>query len=380
MQAIEIRSTSRQTAECSDIVLREGPLVRLLFRPQLVENAIDPVACLNGRFVYQRKGKSDEWQDADCPSLRSLKRGEHFDLEVKSGELLLLMRELGALYRYHQRQGIPSGKVQLVRIGTNLARLLELSETELHEFLSHNSADAMQTLRRVLGWVATNPIAAERLAETDLSDVNALLGLANLRAVLRIWKCNADNASEEFWQEVFKQHAFILSQIFAYPIAIINDKAYVGGKGVDNLHGSLVDFLGRVPASGSAVLIEIKTPKTSLLSREYRDEVYAPSFQLSGAISQVLHYRETLLSNLSHLVKGRPGVLSTSEPRCVVIAGNAAEQLTDEARKGSFERIRERLFGVTVITYDELFNRVETLVQLLEQSGAETGNASPGGE
>ena len=209
------------------------------------------------------------------------------------------------------------------------------------------------------------------MTDTDLSDVNALVGLANLRAVLRIWKDNVDNAAEEFWQGVFKRHAFILSQIFAYPIAVICDKAYVGGKRVDNLHGSLLDFLGRVPASGSAVLIEIKTPRTPLLGAEYRDEVFPLSSHVGGAIAQVLHYRETLLSNLSHLVKGRPGLLSTSEPRCVVIAGNAEEQLTDEGRKGSFERARERLFGVTVITYDELFGRVAGLIELLERSGAE---------
>jgi hypothetical protein len=52
----------------------------------------------------------------------------------------------------------------------------------------------------------------------------------------------------------------------------------------------------------------------------------------------------------------------------VVIAGNAERQLTDDARKGSFERARERLFGVIVITYDELFGRVTGLIQLLERA------------
>lgn len=370
---MEIRSTSRYTADCSDIVLREGPFVRLVFRPQLVENSNDPEACLKGRFIYQRKGKKDEWQDVDSPMLTSIKREEHFELEVKSSELLLLLKDLGALYRVHRRQGLPSGKVQFVRLEANLAKLLDLGKQELHDFLSRNSADAMETLRRVLGWMAKNPGAAERLAETDttLSEVNALLGLANLRAVHRIWENNSDNRKEEFWQEVFKSHAFILSQIFAYPIAIICDKAYVGGKLIDNFHGNLLDFLGHVPSSGSAVLIEIKTPQTPLLGGEYRDDVYAQSSELSGAIGQVLHYRETLLSELNHLVKGRSGVLSTSEPRCLVIAGNASKQLTDEARKGSFERVRERLFGVTVVTYDELFGRVEGLIKLLERSGAE---------
>jgi hypothetical protein len=370
METVEIKSTSRRTADCSDILLRDGPLVRLIFRPQLVENPNDPDACLKGRFIYQRKRKNDAWEDADSPSLSSLKRGEHFDLELKSGELLPLLRQLGGLWRFHRKQGLPQGRVELVRIGENLAKFADLSEPELDAFLSANSTDAIQTLRRVLGWIAKNPGTAERLTEYEaqLPDLNALVGLANLRAVMSIWDCNTDNGDEEFWQSVFKSHAFILSQIFAYPVAIIADKAYVGGKLIDNLHGNLLDFLGRIPSSGSAVLIEIKTPETPLLGRQYRDGVYPQSSDLSGAIAQVLHYRESLLSNLSDLIKGRPGLLSTSEPRCVVIAGNAEKQLTDDARKGSFERARERLFGVTVVSYDELFGRVASLIRLLERA------------
>jgi len=351
-------------------LLREGPLVRLIFRPQLVENPNDPDACLKGRFIYQRKAKNDEWVDTDAPSLASLKRGEYFVLEIKSGEMLPLLRQLGALYRFHRKQGLPSGRVELVRMGQNLAKLADLSDPELDAFLSQNTSGAVLTLRRVLGWIAKNPGVAERLAENEaqLPELNALVGLANLRAVHKIWEDNADNNDEEFRQRVFKKHAFILSQIFAYPVAIIGDKAYVGGKQIDNLHGNLLDFLGCVPSSGSAVLIEIKTPETPLLAREYRDDIYPQSHNVSGAIAQVLHYRESLLSNLSHLIKGRPGLLSTSEPRCVVIAGNARKQLTDEARKGSFERARERLFGVTLVTYDELFGRVAGLISLLERT------------
>jgi hypothetical protein len=186
---------------------------------------------------------------------------------------------------------------------------------------------------------------------------------------MKTWEENSRNNDEEFWQDVFERHSYILSQIFAYPVAIIENKAYVGGKQLGNVGGQLVDFLGRVPSSGSAVLIEIKTPETPLLGGEYRDNVYPMSSHVSGAIGQVLRYRETLLSNLDALIKGRPGVLSTAEPRCVVIAGNASRQLVDTDRKDSFERIRERLFGVTVVTYDELFERVTGLIRLLEQPG-----------
>ncbi|MBI4207144.1 MAG: DUF4263 domain-containing protein [Betaproteobacteria bacterium] len=375
METVEIQSTSRQTAVCSDILLREGPTVRLIFRPQLVDNPHDPDACVKGRFVYQRKGKNDEWEDVDSPSLASLKRGEYFELEIKSGELLPLLRQLGALFRFHRKQGMPKGRVELVRIGQHLAKLLELSEPELDAFLSENTSDAMETLRRVLRWIANNPGTAEQLAanERQLPELNALVGLANLRAVLQIWSDNAENDDEESWQGVFATHSYVLSQLFAYPVAIIKGKAYVGGKRYDNLHGNLVDFLGHAPSSGSAILIEIKTPKTPLLGSAYRQDVYPQSCEISGAISQVLHYRETLLRELHTLTQGRHALLTGAEPRCVVIAGNAARDLTDDYRKGSFERFRERLFGVTVVTYDEIFGRVADLIALLEKSEERRG-------
>jgi hypothetical protein len=368
MEKFEVHPTSRNSAVCSDIVLREGEMSRLAFRPEIVNNPKDEVAAVKGRFVYQKKGKKDTWEKASTGSVRSLKTGDAYELELHSGELIALWRGLKPLYRLYRTEGIPKQRAAFVRLREPLAKLLELSGPDLDAFLSDNKPAALETARRLLAWLAANPNAPEHFGgdQDKLPELNALVGLANLRAVLDIWDKNKTNSNEEFWQRVFKRHAFILSQVFAYPVAVIDDKAYVGGKEIDNLHGNVLDFLGRVPSSGSAVLIEIKTPETPLLASKYR-AVYPSSSELSGAVVQVLSYRESLLSELDHLMKGRSGVLSTAEPRCVVIAGNAAKQLTDPNRRACFERVRERLFGVTVVTYDELFGRVAGLISLLER-------------
>jgi hypothetical protein len=344
-----------------------------MFRPQLVDNPNNPMAAVKGRFLYQRKGKKDEWQDFDSPSLASLTRGEQFSLEISSAELLHLVRQLAALYRHHARQGLPKERVRLIRMGEHLAQLLELNEADLNEFLSANTPDAMKTLGRVLAWLAKNPGAATQLAADDkqLPQLNALIGVANLRSVLKIWEDNAANADEEFWQETFSKHSYVLSQLFAYPVVVVDKKVYVGGKRLDNRHGNVVDFLGTVPATGSAVLIEIKTPQARLLGGKYRDDVYPASPELSGAISQVLHYRESLLRELNTLTQGRHALLTGAEPRCVVIVGNASRELADDDfRRGCFERVRERLFGVTVVTFDEVFARIADLVALLDKDGS----------
>lgn len=371
VEKVEVHSTSNQSAVCSDIIIRETDLVRLVFRPEIVNNPHDPAAAIKGRFLYQRKAKKDGWEPFKTIPLSSIKQGEGYQLEIKSGELLPLLHQLAALYRFHEIEGIPQGRIELVKIEQQFAHLLRLSDAELNGFFTANPSDALTALRRVLGWLVGNPSAAQRFAEESvpLPELNALVGLTNLRALKSIWRDNADNGDEQFWQQTFSEHSFVLSQLLAYPVVVIRGKAYVGGKRADNAHGNLADFLGRVNSSGAAVLTEIKTPNTPLLAREYRQDVFPPSFDVIGAVSQVLDYRETLMLDMHSVFQGQGFDITPCEPKCVVIAGSAQRDLIAENKKRSFERFRERLTGVTLLTFDEVFDRVSALISLLEDTG-----------
>ena len=119
------------------------------------------------------------------------------------------------------------------------------------------------------------------------------------------------------------------------------------------------------------MLIEIKAPTTDLLGALYRDQVFPPSTDVTGAIAQVLKYRESFLSEHHSITQGGAAGLVPGEPKCLVVIGCAEEQLTDDARRRSFERFRERLTGVTVVTFDEVFRRVNDLIELLERNSTE---------
>ena len=219
---------------------------------------------------------------------------------------------------------------------------------------------------RVTHWLASNPeVASEILLDkTRLPSLSAIVSLANLKALAELWTENRTRDDEDFWQKQIADHAFVLGLLFAFPVVVIKQKAYVGGKQMDNRHGNLADFLGRTSASNTAVLVEIKTPAKPLLGTEYRTDVLPPSRELSGSIAQVLHYRESLLQD--HQVQRSAGV-TCSDAKCLVIIGSAELELTDELRRRSFERFRERLAGVMVVTFDELFRRVSELIGLFEQ-------------
>jgi len=144
-------------------------------------------------------------------------------------------------------------------------------------------------------------------------------------------------------------------------------KAYVGGKDLSNTGGNIVDFLYKTQSSGDAVLIEIKTPQTLLFGAEYRQGVFPAATDLSGAISQVLEYSESLSTEYLSL-KRAEDCLSAARPYCVVILGNASKQLVGDSKRRSFERFRERLVGIRVLTFDEVFQRIKELVALLEDN------------
>ena len=113
-------------------------------------------------------------------------------------------------------------------------------------------------------------------------------------------------------------------------------------------------------------VVEIKTPQTALLGAPYRN-ILPPSSELIGAISQVLQYKESLMQELHSLQHESPQ-LSGAEPYCVIIAGSASRELTDDVKRRSFERFRERVTGVRILTFDEVFSRIEDLVKLLENA------------
>ena len=56
-------------------------------------------------------------------------------------------------------------------------------------------------------------------------------GVGVLQRVLDVWEDNQSTSNEEFWQSFFDEYPFIVSQVLAFPVVVVENKAYVGGKG-----------------------------------------------------------------------------------------------------------------------------------------------------
>lgn len=372
MDPIFIEPTSKDSAVCGPIILRQTDSVRLVFKPVLVNSVHDERHAVRGTFVYQRKKKADGWEDISTLPLAKLKAGEGVRLEIKSEEVFNLVTAINSLYQAHQASGVPKAKAVTFLTGEDGDGSLTPENLKaLGDALQRVGVD---DLEKILEWAvesANTNLVVEQLGRLDvnsLKKLNTLVGISSLKNALSLWEVNRENSQEEFWQQRLEQNAFVLSQVFSHPVVILKGKAYVGGKGVDDTGGNVLDYLCANELTRNALLIEIKTPRTPLLGPLYRGDVYNVSAELSGAVMQVSNSKDSLLKSCHALKAESAASFEAFDPPLMVIAGDSRE-LTGPRRVKSFELFRNGLKDVSVITFDELFAKVATLVSLLERDG-----------
>lgn len=373
-ETYEVVRTSADTAAADPVVLRQTQTTRLVFRPTLVNNAQDSDAPVQGTFVYQRKNPRGRWEDHNEVPLSSLRADEWVKLELHAGEVHQLVRHLGALYRLYHGEGLPKGKAQFLKLASEEPDGA-IEPSDVRRLLGTIQRTGVDVALRVMEWLAEQrdaPAIVDQLGRLDVQDlcqINSLIGIGNLKALLRVWQENENNGDEEFWQQTFARYSFAITQAFAFPIMILRGKAYVGGKSLENTGGNIADFLAATHLTKNAVVVEIKTPNTLLLAKkEYRGGgIYAASDQFAGALSQVLTYRYALSGEFDSIGRGHRERIQPYNPHCLVVIGNGSQELSDDDRRRSFELTRRAVsHDVTVLTYDEVFGKVQALLDTLE--------------
>ena len=72
---------------------------------------------------------------------------------------------------------------------------------------------------------------------------------------------------EKKWQAFLKKHSWMFSYMFSFPIILLKDEAYVGGKNLSNKNGKVTDFIVKNGLTDNVAFIEIKTHKTALIKK-----------------------------------------------------------------------------------------------------------------
>lgn len=166
-------------------------------------------------------------------------------------------------------------------------------------------------------------------------------------------------ALEEKCQKFFTKNSWVLSNILSIPVAILKDKAFVGGKDYTDKGGRVADFLYRNELTKNVFIIEIKTPLKKIIDtkKPYRKpDVYSLGKELTGGLVQVLDQRDNLQKEFYKLSEGK---FEAFNPKLLLVIGKI-KSLNKEQTK-SFELFRNNLKDVEIITFDELLERTNMI-------------------
>lgn len=201
------------------------------------------------------------------------------------------------------------------------------------------------------------------VSTTTNTNIEIPSGLS-LEEILKFWDENKENSNEEFWQMFFSNHPLIISFLFPNPVVKLGEKVYFGGKDLNNRGGNIGDYIFQNKLARSVVIVEIKTPKTKVLGSQYRANTYTVSNELSGAVIQTLNYKTEIQRDFHRLVYQTDKQFEVVEPSCIIIIGNLANEILNEKQMRSLDLFRNSLNNLTIITYDELFEKLKMVKEL----------------
>ena len=294
------------------------------------------------------------------------------ELQLDTSETYALYTGLRQLYElYENMGGIPYGKTTFTRVDSSYREFLSILQNDpsaARMIAQEENYELVKILLRLITQTDSHESLKKSLSElqdNNLQHLTASLNIEKLQRVAALMRDNLDNDSEEFWQTtVFKENQWVLAQVFACPCTIFAEKAYVGGKSINNRGGNLCDFIYQNSLSQNVALIEIKTPCTEIIGNQYRG-TFSFSYELSGAVNQVLNYRDNLTKEYYAISHNSNEPFEVLSPKCVVVIGKMASLTSTQI--AAFENFRNNMNNVTIITFDELYERINDLIDILAE-------------
>lgn len=207
-----------------------------------------------------------------------------------------------------------------------------------------------------------NVPALAKTARRTLYSLKSEIELVTLGELIEMYRSMLDgNANENKWQRFLSENSFVLDMAFGYPVKLIAEQPYVGGKDINGQGGQYSDFVMAAKATGNLALIEIKHPQHDLLGKPYR-KTYVPSYELSGAVAQVISQRGVLQKNILGLTEDLDERVHAHAVAAIVIIGRNPKNVAEQR---AFEQYRNSLKDVLVITFDEMLERLEAIHKAL---------------
>lgn len=377
---IDVVSRSAMTADATPVVLSSTERFRFRFMPMLVDNQNNPEQSVRGKLLLERKSKNEKYFPTDsvapCEKVTrgSAKNGDWVEIELHSEETYNLFMGLKKLYDLSGcMNGIPFGSARFAQIDSSFSSFLEVIQNDPSAARMIGEPQNFELIKILLQLITQTSSheslknSLSSLANENLQALTTSASLEGLKRVEALMRENLDNGKEEFWQQkVFNENQWVLAQIFSCPCTIYAQKAFVGGKSLDNKGGNVCDFIYRNKMTQNVALIEIKTPCTEIVGKPYR-ETYSMSLDMSGAVNQVLNYRDELQKNFSTLTRDleEADTVRAFSPKCVVVIGKIST--LNAKQQKAFELYRSSFNNLTIITFDELHQKICNLMSVFKE-------------
>lgn len=230
---------------------------------------------------------------------------------------------------------------------------------------SNNMDLSIEEQKEAIQLVSKNKKAIAKQQPESLAKLHNDIELVTLeRLIEKYEEMLGKKLREEHWQKLFSENPFILGLTFGCPIIKIQSHAFIGGKKLSGDGDKITDFLVKNSLTDNTAIFEIKKPSTTLFNKTpYREGVYTPHSEFSGAITQLLDQQYQFQKGILSIKEAsRIYDLETYSVHGVLIIGLTPN---DVDQKKSLELFRGNSKGITIITFDELLERLKQLYLFL---------------
>lgn len=357
IDTVKTISIGKGIAKADWILLEQTPDTALIFKPQVHEGGV------RGWLVRFKKERNNKWEELEEKNFQKLSLYEGVRIELGTEQIKKLYDEIKKLGGI-SKKGVEYGETEYV-----------FGKKE--EVLVVSDKNIKNTIEQILAKGFTKEFWQE-LTQADPQQATylSLLHLQSERlSSLKEFKESIEkNLLEEYWQDYFEKNKWIFGYGLDYKILRQEQsQPNYGGIRINGTGGQRGDFL--VSTEGDyrfTVLVEIKTPQTPLLqgTEPQRNGAWSLSKQFSDSITQLQANIPTWEIKGSREEDNRDKFekkdIFTINPNGILVIGRLNELGTRDKRN-TFQRFRQSMHGLEIITFDELLKRADFIVEGMVQ-------------